>query len=90
MQRAEEFPPAGMSVARLPSIRALTRVTAKDKVKDKQAALLVRSRSAALYLRFDQKMTAPHTREGMRGGCSPQNNPLVNELRAEGNKFYSA
>ena len=23
---------------------------------------------------LDQKMTAPHTRAGMRGGCSPQNN----------------
>ena len=26
----------------------------------------------------------------MRGGCSPQNNRLVNELRADGNKFRSA
>ena len=32
---------------------------------------------------FDQKMTAPHTRRGIRGGCSPQNNRLLNELRAE-------
>jgi len=23
---------------------------------------------------LDQKSTAPHTRAGMRGGCSPQNN----------------
>jgi hypothetical protein len=39
-----------------------------------------------------QKITAPHTREGVKGGCSPQNNRrkplrLLNELQAGGNKI---
>jgi hypothetical protein len=39
-----------------------------------------------------KKITAPHTREGVKGGCSPQNNrrkplTLLNELQAGGNKI---
>ena len=57
-------------------VNAQSRQAIRSKVKG--AALLVRSRSAALIVLrlLDQKMTAPHTRAGMRGGCSPQNNRL--------------
>jgi hypothetical protein len=39
-----------------------------------------------------KKITAPHTRRGVKGGCSPQNNRrkpsrLLNELAAGGNKI---
>ena len=52
--------------------------------------MTVRSRSAALIGALRSKNDRPPHPTGVRGGCSPQNNRLVNEFRADGNKFHSA
>jgi hypothetical protein len=51
-----------------------------------------KSKKKEAAVRLRKKITAPHTRKGVKGGCSPQNNrrkPLrqLNELPAAGNKI---
>jgi hypothetical protein len=47
----------------------------RTSVPSRSAVFYVAVGASSFVIRFrDQKITAPHTRAGMRGGCSPQNN----------------
>ena len=51
-----------------------------------------KSKKKEAAVRPRKKITAPHTRKGVKGGCSPQNNRrkplrLLNELPVGGNKI---
>jgi hypothetical protein len=54
--------------------------------------ITIKSKKKEAAVRLRKKITAPHTRRGVKGGCSPQNNRrkpfrLLNELPAGGNKI---
>ncbi len=58
--------------------------------KRRRTTVRSRVRLLSIIRLFDQKNDRPPHPTGVRGGCSPQNNRLVNEFRADGNKFHSA